>query len=373
MANAPEPAPTPHLSPAEHAQRADAYFEALQRAFYDPRSGLYLQRRRCGLRHFETLWPFANAWSALTSLASATEVTTNTPVALEALSERTRALFRYADHPRSDGALGFASTVYHPFWSKVALKLVRAGTRYYDDNDWVALALLQQQHLQGGNDSVDLARRVFAFLLTGWCDKPDWAHPGGIRWADAAWSDSRNTCSNGPACEVASGLFLLTGEAECLDWAVRIYEWTRRVLKGEDGLYSDHILPNGIIEPKVWSYNQGSMIGAGVLLHQATGDTSYLEQAVRTASASTVHYADVTTLSAELPAFAAIYFRNLLFLDAIRPDPTFKALAETYAATMWERRRDPVSGLSTPVSSGVNGTAPLLAVEAMLAGSPPRP
>ena len=121
-------------------------------------------------------------------------------------------------------------------------------------------------------------------------------------------------------------------------------------MQGEDGLYSDHILPNGIIEPKVWSYNQGSMIGAGVLLHQATGDTSYLEQAVRTASASTVHYADVTTLSAELPAFAAIYFRNLLFLDAIRPDPTFRALAETYAATMWERRRDPVSGLSTPVS-----------------------
>ena len=263
--------------------------------------------------------------------------------------------------------------MYHPLWSRLALKLVHAGTKYFDDNDWVALAILQDRGPKSSGELVDMAERVFAFVVTGWCDNPHWAQTGGIRWADAAWSDSRNTCSNAPACEVASELFLLTGKPEYLDWAVRIYEWTSLVLQREDGLYSDHILPSGDIDSTVWSYNQGAMIGAGVLLHEATGDTSYLDQSVATATASTAHYADVTTLPAELPAFVAIYVRNLLLLDNVRPDPSYRALADSYATWMWETRRDAVSGLCTPVSSGVNGTAPLVAIEAILAGSPPRP
>ena len=36
-----------------------------------------------------------------------------------------------------------------------------------------------------------------------------------------------------------------------------------------NGLYADSINRRGVIEPAYWSYNQGTMIGAGTLLYQA--------------------------------------------------------------------------------------------------------
>ena len=40
----------------------------------------------------------------------------------------------------------------------------------------------------------------------------------------------------------------------------------------------------------LWSYNQGSMIGAGVLLYQVTHDAAYLYQARQTAKAALAYF-----------------------------------------------------------------------------------
>ena len=367
----------------EHAERSSATFDALQRAFYDGRTGLYRKARRFLLRRpFEVLWPFANAWASTCSLAALANGTVEGPAvdssnASGLLDSRIQAALRYASwrdrQPASAAPLGLGSTVYRPLWSPLARRLWRVGAAYHDDNEWIALALLHQHRVTDDPRCVETARRIFAFTVGGWCDIPEWSHPGGIRWAEAAWSVGRNTCSNGPAAEVGAELFLITSERWFLDWAGRIYDWARGALLGEDGLYADQIRPDGRVEAAIWSYNQGSMIGAGVLLHEATGDREYLDQAERTAAASLAHYADVDRLAGELPIFVAVYLRSLLLLDALRPNARYRAVAESYATAMWERRRDPVSGLFLPESSGVNGTAPLVAVEAMLAGSQPRP
>jgi len=365
----------------EHAERSSATFEALQHAFYDERTGLYRKARRILRRPFEVLWPFANAWASTCSLAALADGTVDgfaagPASASQLLDGRIQAVLQYA--PRSDrqpgatGPLRLGSTVYRPLWSPIARRLSRVGTAYHDDNEWVALALLHQHRVTEDLRCVELAQRIFDFAVGGWCSNPDWSHPGGIRWADAAWSVGRNTCSNGPAAEVGAELFLITAERGHLDWAARIYHWVRGALLHEDGLYADQIRPDGHVEPVIWSYNQGSMIGAGVLLHEATGEEGYLDQAVLTASASLAHYADVDKLLGESSIFVAVFLRNLLLLDAVRPDPRYQALAESYAAAMWDRRRVPASGLFLPESSGVNGTAPLVAIEAMLAESQAR-
>ena len=59
-----------------------------------------------------------------------------------------------------------------------------------------------------------------------------------------------------------------------------------RVLRDDAGLYRDHIGADGAIEPTVWSYNQGTPIGASVLLSRITGDDTWIERATQTAVSS---------------------------------------------------------------------------------------
>ena len=62
------------------------------------------------------------------------------------------------------------------------------------------------------------------------------------------------------------------------------------------------------------------MIGAGTLLYQATGNGAYLYQARQTAKAALAYFTP-ERLGAEIPFFAAVYFRNLLYLDSVTHDP----------------------------------------------------
>ena len=86
------------------------------------------------------------------------------------------------------------------------------------------------------------------------------------------------------------------------------------------GLYADHVNRQGVVEPHLWSYNQGVMIGAGTLLYQATGNCAYLYQARQTAAAALAYFTP-ERLGAENPFFPSVYFRNLLYLDSVTHDP----------------------------------------------------
>jgi predicted alpha-1,6-mannanase (GH76 family) len=347
-------------------------FDELQRSFFDRRTGLYRARGHMA-RPFAPLWPFANAWSATCFLAALDE--RSGAAASSLLPSRIPAVLRYlspAHREETGGALGFVSTVYRPRWRPVAHRHWQKATTYNDDNEWIALALLQQFNLTGERHCVALAARIFEYVTADWDREPKWSHPGGIRWANVPRGRGRHACSNGPAAAVGAALFLVTAQREQRDWAVRIYDWTRARLQREDGLYLDLIRPDGAVEGPIWSYNQGSMIGAGVLLHRATGDEAYLHDAIGTASAALERYADPETLLREPATFAAIFLRNLLLLDTDSPNERYRSFADAYSTAYWEGARDPSSGRS-PGRSGVNGIAPLVAIEALLAGSRPLP
>ena len=55
----------------------------------------------------------------------------------------------------------------------------------------------------------------------------------------------------------------------------------------------------------IWSYNQGVMVGAGVLLYKLTGTSTYLSQAEQTASAAVAYFGTGPTLINQGPAFNA--------------------------------------------------------------------
>jgi hypothetical protein len=116
------------------------------------------------------------------------------------------------------------------------------------------------------------------------------------------------------------------------------YEWVRTCLLQPSGLYGDHIRLHGAVDPSLWSYNQGSMIGAGVLLYQATGDGAYLYQARQTAKAALAYFT-LERLLFENPFFPAVYFRNLMYLDAVTHDPPGARLAQSYVDSVWVHQR----------------------------------
>jgi hypothetical protein len=217
---------------------------------------------------------------------------------------------------------------------------------YYDDNAWVGLALVQWsgQLAAAGRDAEAgvaraEARGVLRTLAGG--EEPG----GGIRWR--AGDPSVNTCATGPTAELALRVHLLTGDDEALDLARRCRRFLASRLRRRDGLYVDHVDGDGRVEPTIWSYNQGTPIGAEVLWAAATGDDEALVRATETAGAALAHFGDDDRLWTQPPVFNAVFFRNLLSLHAVRPDPTYLAALDGYLDRVWAEARDPRTGLCT--------------------------
>jgi hypothetical protein len=348
--------------------RAVTSYQAMQRHFAVGAGPLFRNTAASPDRHFGHLWPYSTVMAATTFTASMP----GAPIALAQLADRRRGLSLYrraalAGPPGANrGMTAFESAVVPP--------IGRGGDTYFDDNAWVALDLLHQYNLTGTPCCLRTAAELFDFLVTGWSSDPTVAHPGGVRWAATPWSHTRHVCSTAPTAQVGLQLHRLTGDERYLDWARRLYEWVTTALRDRGGLYFDHITSDGSIERTQWSYNQGAMIGAGVVLSALTGVQRYLEDAVQTAEAAVVHYARDDNLAKQGPAFNAIFFRNLLFLPSLsaeRGDRGVIELAESYAASCWERERDPHTGLFVPPTFALIDTAAMIVIYALLGGSVP--
>jgi len=347
------------------AARAEASFRAITaRRLYSRRRHLFGKRSFLRLRAYEDLWPYANAWSAACTLSSLDRSSAATPF-LNVLFDGLAAYHRsHTAAISTSGPVGFESVVVPP--------LNTGGDVFFDDNAWLALALLCHYDLTKDERAISLAVRVFDFITSGWSTEPSWIHPGGIRWKQSLATTSRNTCANGPTAEVAALVHQHTGDATALAWSIRIYDWVRRVLLGPADLYFDRITPEGAVSEEIWSYNQGTMIGTGVLLHRITGAQGYLDQAVATATAAVSQF-PVAELLRQDAAFNAVFFRNLLVLDQSSPDPAFGKLAAAYTDQMWELRRDRHTGLFSGRASPLNNSAPLVELSALVARAPPHP
>lgn len=208
----------------------------------------------------------------------------------------------------------------------------RERHRYYDDNAWVALDLLQLAELTGDPRHLDAAADLFGFLAQG--EGPE----GGVLWVEG--DPSRNTCSTAPAAQVALRLHERTGGDSYLEFARRQVVWLDRVLRDGEGLYRDHVGGDGSVEPTVWSYNQGTPIGAAVLLARFTGDAAWIDRARVTAAAVQRHFGERERLWESPPVFNAILFRNLLALCCVAPDPASLRLVDDYLERAWHEGRD---------------------------------
>ena len=349
--------------PALHGNPARALlaFEAMQRAFYIAGSGLYAGEP------FSYLWPFSQALAATVSLA----YVPNLGVSLnKVLHELLTGLNAYLDTDNSSAPEGIYTSTLPAFDGTVAPPAGPGGAKYYDDNDWVGLELVRLAQATHSRPLLGAAEGIMAFEMTGWQESPELGCPGGIPFSNGAEDEARNTVTTAPAAELAALLYKMTRNAEYLHFAERAYGWVRACVLEPNELYDDHVNRRGAAEGSLWSYNQGSMIGAGALLFQATGNSAYLYQARQTAK-SAVAYFTLERLLGENPFFVSVYLRNLLYLDYVTRDPR-PPIAQSYADYEWAHLREAgnIFVFGSPPSTQLLDQAAVVQVYALLSIPP---
>ena len=330
------PAATADSERTPFARQADASFAALQ-TYFAAGDGLYREQYPVepGDNAYSYEWPFSQAHVAALDLAVRPGSAGKRYAG--ALATHDAAQLSYWHDAGTTGLPGFASGVEPPFGG--------GGDFFYDDNEWVGLEDVQHSAFFHDAASLHQAQQIFALVESGWDSDPSHPNPGGVFWTQASWSSDRNTVSNMPGAELGLRLYQITGRAEYLEWALRMYRWTNDNLQRPDGLYSDHVGLDGTIEKTVWSYNQGVPVGVNVLLYEVTGQRHYLQEAERIAAASYDYFVRGGRLDGQPPFFNSIYFKNLLLLESVTHGTRYRQAMADYAERMWSTHRDPATGL----------------------------
>jgi hypothetical protein len=341
-----------------HAARAVRAYAAMRREFLR-RDGLYRRDGRPRLPGAAAhLWPTARAFAGAVDLLGLRRDLLVGFDAESAVSAHLAALERYWD----DGSA-------LPAYASDVIGSRFGGDLYYDDNAWVGLALVQLERLRPGRGHAQRAAALFRFAAAGWDTRADVPSPGGVFWVQQTpptrgnrparpANHDRNTVSNAPNAQLGLHLTELSPDqtdARRYARAQDMYAWVNVTLDaGGDagvpatGLFFDKLRGDGTLDRTLWTYNQGSMIGANVLLARRAGPDArgvggvFLARAEAIAARALRHYAGA--YEDQPPAFNAILFRNLLQLHAATGDGRLRerilAAMRAYAEVAWTARRD---------------------------------
>jgi hypothetical protein len=162
--------------------------------------------------------------------------------------------------------------------------------RYYDDNAWIVLGLVEAFELTGDEKYLDRADETMKYVLSG----EDEQLGGGIYWRERE-KRSKNTCSNAPAVAGLLRLYSHRKRDDLLASARRIHEWTVKNLQDDDGLMLDNVRLDGRVDRRKFSYNTALAIRSCVLFHELTGEPQWLPEAQRMARAAEAHWVDPET------------------------------------------------------------------------------
>ncbi|KAK7920102.1 hypothetical protein PG985_008124 [Apiospora marii] len=202
-----------------------------------------------------------------------------------------------------------------------------------DDTGWWALALLRMYELTGNSTYLDIAKDDETYIYQYW--KPDTCK-GGIIW-DIETQSYKGAISNELYLELAATLHnLIQGDTFYLNRSLNQWQW----FNGSGMINSQWLINDGLLGPpgndssvcpnnsdRVWTYNQGVVLGGLVELNKATGDQSYLDTATKIADAvinsATLSPSGVLTEDCDKPescdingfAFKGIFMNRLAKLN----------------------------------------------------------
>jgi hypothetical protein len=350
------------LSQDEHSQYADRAVQAYQLMLkrFRKQDGLYRYDEGPPVRVAAQLWPFARAFVATLDIAGIGEALPQHLDIDELIQEHLQTLERYWDPagPR-------------PAYCSDVNGARKRGDRYYDDNAWIGLSLVQLERIRPGSGRLDRAQELFQFAVSGWNE-----HQGGVFWCEqgrgtGARNHDRNTVSNAPNAEIGLHLAELgrpqdtgaIGPLEMYQWVLDNLDASRGGESPGTGPFRDKIRGDGTVDRAIWSYNQGSMVGANVLLARTDAGQldTYLGRAEAITRKALRRFAG--TYEQGNPAFLAIFFRNLLLLHGATSDQELQgqiisAMSE-FGEIAWSRAQQGRRGIL-----GLGGGGPKLLEQA---------
>lgn len=222
---------------------------------------------------------------------------------------------------------------------------------FNDDIMWWAMGSARAYQITGEARYLEKAKYYFDFVYdTQWDDE---FAGGGIWWLNSE-HNTKNACINFPAAQAAVFLYEITGDRHYLEAATRIFSWGKTMLTDGNGKVFDRIeLERGPV-PDSTHYNQGTFVGAAVGLYRATGDETYLEDAVKGARFTMDRLVDDNRLlnyegpNGDLKGGKTILIRNLAYLQQALDDlddrayddfeREFDAWLAFNTATAWSHR-----------------------------------
>jgi Glycosyl hydrolase family 76 len=376
----------------ELAERAGATYDAMLHQFgVADGAGLFRETSApVPERIYAYLWPFTWALVATLDLAGLPAALQGGRRLDQAITDRLAGLGRYWDGHHT----AYASYVVPP--------LGPGGDRYFDDNAWVGLALVQLHRLRGPGTiddgsgplrrlrqflrpseptpAVDRARVVHEWALRGWGSADRGPISGGLPWVDAPWNRDRGSGATAGHAQLGVQLAELTGDETLIGsaeatGALRLYAWVEANLRDPaDGLYWDKFLGDGSIDRTKWSYNQAVMLGVSALLYRATGEQRYRQRGQEIAGA----VLDRMDLTRQPASFNCMLCRNLLLLASVLDDErvaeAYPTALRAYAEWAWNTIRDPSTtlfpfdGPTAPVT--LLDQAAMVQINALLAWDP---
>lgn len=192
--------------------------------------------------------------------------------------------------------------------------------RYYDDNAWMALALVETYSVTADAKYLTWARETLAHVLSG----EDARLGGGIFWRETI-KRSKHACSNAPSAAACLALAKVRPDSRLVEKAAELYRWTMINLQDpSDGLIWDNKALNGRVEKTKWTYNTALMIRSAVDLYQATKNQSYREDAKRMMAASRERWLKEGTIADE-GKFAHLLFEAWILAGRAFPEVALKA------------------------------------------------
>lgn len=286
--------------------------------FSSPVHGLYKETDAFkNEKQFSYLWPLC----ALIQAANETEALKSGSLVFDTIF-RTITYNYYNPAPPSPGYQAYVSSA-------------GKDTRYYDDNQWIGIALMDAFNRTGNKNYLDKATEIYSFMMTGY----DTVAGGGIYWREGD-SSTKNTCSNGPGIILSLQLYKATGNKEYMNSAIDLFTWVNKNLKAPDGFYYDALkLKELRIDSAAYTYNTGTMLQSYVLLYNITKEQKYLDEAHRIADAAKRRF----YVNNKLPDhywFNAVLLRG--FIELCKADGNFDQIAffTEEAERIWNLNRD---------------------------------